>query len=170
MKQFFFLIAMVLCAALYTNAQSSDTHSSIMFKSHHLSDPGIQASLLTTKTQAPVLSMIDLNLREKPSSNRRYESAKHKRTSGIVLLVIGTTFMASGGTLLAVGGTGIKHDIEYGDSGNGLLGSSFLSHYLELAFGSVFALAGTGMTIPGAILTAKGSRDMRKFKASQTVN
>ena len=170
MKQFVLIIALVIGATFSTQAQTSE-HTSIMFKTHYMAEPGLQASLLTTRAEPQLASMLDLNLREKGDrGNRRYENAKHKQKTGIVLTAIGGTFLIGGATLLAVGGKGIKNDIEYGDSGNGVLGSSFLSHYLELAFGSIFAIAGTGMTIPGAIITAKGTRDLKKFKASQTVN
>lgn len=170
MKQFVFFLALVFCAAFFGHAQSTADHHSILFKSHHLPEPGLQASLVTMKAEPAAVAMLDLNLRERASSSRRYESAKHKQKVGIVLTAIGGTFLVSGVTLLAVGGHGLHNDILYGDSESGLFGSSTLSHTVEIAFGTIFSLAGTGMTIPGAILTAKGTHDMKKFKASQSVN
>ncbi|MCW3128305.1 MAG: hypothetical protein JWO03_3963 [Bacteroidetes bacterium] len=166
-KQVLFILLFALCATFISNAQSA--HSSIMFKHHTtLNTPEVASIAIFHPTLAQV-GYSEMNVGGEISS-RRYENAERKRNAGIALTAIGGTFLIGGSALMAVGVTGLNNDIRYGATSNGLLGSSAISHSVEVVFGTIFLIAGTATTIPGAIILAKSSHDMKKYKDSQSVN
>ena len=167
-KQLLFVLAFVLFAALGSNAQS--THSSILFKHHNtLVTPDVALNKASAfHANLSQIGMSEMGVGgEKIAYSRggRYEDALHKRNAGIGLTAAGGTCLIAGSALIAVGAIGWQNDL----NGNGS-DLSPLNHTLEIAFGTILALAGTGMTIPGAILLAKGQQNMKKFKAAQSVN
>jgi len=167
MKQVFILLSFVFCTVFAANAQSE--HTSIMFKHHTTPNPTEMASITSLAAMPHQAGLAEMSVGGERAS-RRYENAAKKQKAGIVLTAIGGTFLIGGSALLAVGAIGIKNDINTGGTYNGGYSYSPLTHTVEIAFGTILALAGTGMTIPGAIILAKATKDKKKYKASQEVN
>lgn len=164
------MFLILLSMARVCNAQGG--HSSLMFKSHHemLSTPKLALnSSVKFHPNIAQIGLAEMNIRGERSSGRRYESAVHKRNAGIGLTAAGGSCLTGGVILLAVGVRGLQNDNLYGGTYTGYSYSP-LTHAVEIVFGTILTLAGTGMTIPGAILLAKGQHDMKKYKDSQQVN
>jgi hypothetical protein len=161
---FFFLIG----ASLAGTAQGS--RSSIMFKHRYevLNTPDLALNSVKFHPNMAQVGMAEMNVGGERSS-RRYENALHKRNAGIGLTAAGGTCLIGGSALLAAGVIGVRNDNLYGGTYNGYTYSP-LTHVVEIAFGAILAIAGTAMTIPGAILLARGQHDIKKYKDSQQVN
>jgi hypothetical protein len=161
---FFFLIG----ASLAGTAQGS--RSSIMFKHRYevLNTPDLALnSSVKFHPNIAQVGMAEMNVGGERSS-RRYENALHKRNAGIGLTAAGGTCLIGGSALLAAGVIGLHND-NINNSTYGYTDSP-LVHVVEVAFGTILAIAGTAMTIPGAILLARGQHDIKKYKDSQQVN
>jgi hypothetical protein len=91
----------------------------------------------------------------------RYTEALHKRNAGIGLTAAGGTCLIGGIALLAVGSSNVVANVNNSND------MGFISNIVEIAFGTILTLAGTGMTIPGGILLGRGVHDLRKAKTAQ---
>jgi len=162
------IMSFFLCVCFSSNAQNS-SHTSLVFKNHSfLSNDNIGYTASTSQSVKPNLSQLGydrlMNLAgEDPlyqSKTRRYNEALHKRNVGIGLTAAGGATLVAGVAMLAVGASNVNNNANNGND------AGFIANVVEIAFGTIFTLAGTSLTIPGGIILGRGLRDLDKAKAA----
>ena len=89
--------------------------------------------------------------------SRAYRHGLKNRNTGIGLLIGGGVALAGGIALLTDGATKIRRNGLFSGSGISSVGS-----FYEVYFGAAFTAAGVAMTIPGAVLLPRGTKQMKK--------
>lgn len=97
---------------------------------------------------------------------KAFKRALQTRKEGLGLIIAGPVSLAGGVPLLTTGIINFVNDINQGTSSIGDNFGPTVGHYMEIVFGALFTAAGVGMSIPGAILLAKGTQRMKKAKAT----
>ena len=162
-------LSLFLCMSLLCSAQKT----SLVFKSHSLlssENAGYTASI--SQIVKPNISQIGydrlMNLAgEDPfyqSKTRRYNEALHKRNVGIGLTVAGGATLVAGVAMLAIGASNVGNNANNGND------AGFIANVVEIAFGTLFTLTGTALTIPGGITLGRGIHDLNKAKAAAATN
>ena len=170
-KNVFLFLTLVLCTGTAVYAQASGT--SIIFKNQSGFDRA-NADLVAFNARAlhPSYQMETYHYAEwkvngdgSITKSKAYIRAKHTRNIGIGLMAGGAASLVLGTAMIADGVTSIKRNGGFFNNPD----ISNLGHFYEVYFGSAFAAAGLGMTIPGAVVFSRGVAHMRKAKERMSV-